>query len=65
MGLFLRSRIVTEISVIVVVLFSTFSTFFYAWTLSRSWPDADKFTKVRSSSLLSLCEALTNFCADR
>ncbi|BGP24665.1 hypothetical protein JCM10295v2_003583 [Rhodotorula toruloides] len=46
MGWFLRSRLVTHLSVIVGFLLATLSTFYYAWSLSRSWPSPTNFTKV-------------------
>ncbi|KAL7337075.1 hypothetical protein BJY59DRAFT_705185 [Rhodotorula toruloides] len=46
MGWFLRSRLVTHLSVLVGFLFATLSTFYYAWSISRSWPSPTNFTKV-------------------
>ncbi|GAA5991263.1 hypothetical protein JCM11641_000404, partial [Rhodosporidiobolus odoratus] len=46
MGLFLRGRITTYLSVFVIALLATFATFFYAWNFSRKWPNATTFTKV-------------------
>ncbi|BGP32090.1 hypothetical protein JCM10296v2_003869 [Rhodotorula toruloides] len=46
MGWFLRSRLVTHLSVLVGLLLATLSTFYYAWSISRSWPSPTNFTKV-------------------
>ncbi|GAA5820462.1 hypothetical protein JCM11251_005635 [Rhodosporidiobolus azoricus] len=46
MGLFLRGRIITWLSVLVAAICATFATFFYAWNFSRKWPNPTNFTKV-------------------
>ncbi|GAA6006878.1 hypothetical protein JCM10207_009124 [Rhodosporidiobolus poonsookiae] len=46
MGLFLRGRVVTWVSVLLVALCAGFSTFFYAWNFSRKWPNPSTMTKI-------------------
>ncbi|GAA5900185.1 hypothetical protein JCM5296_001482 [Sporobolomyces johnsonii] len=53
MGVFLRGRIVTWVSTLVVALFAAVVTFFYAWSFSRDWPNPTTMVKVLKGSHLS------------
>lgn len=51
MPLLLRGRIVTWCSVLLLCPLAGICTFFFAWNLSRKWPNPDNVTKIFKSEL--------------
>ncbi|BGP16209.1 hypothetical protein JCM10213v2_004207 [Rhodosporidiobolus nylandii] len=58
MPLFLHSRLVTWLSVLLVAACASLSTFYYSWTCSRAWPSPTNVTKV-FAALFALQSLLT------
>lgn len=63
MPLLLRGRIVTWCSVLLLCPLAGMTTFFFAWNVSRQWPNPDNVTKIFKSERTTHSRFVR--CADR